>query len=360
MRCFTYFYNDDKLYKLLFNDNKYHEVLYIENLKNFIVSHCDNFILLQTNDEVLLYDDGKKDITFDTSTIADSIALENTTFLISSLYNISIFDLKTLNKLKSISLHEIPVSIYFNLEQNIVVNYQDETLILHHDTEEIIFRFSLDCTDYKTTYVFQNLFFIASDNSIIIYQVSNKNDKFIFDKIEDISGCNEFWFEKNKVFVRSGHQLKSYKIRSNFINPVFFTNEIIINNDIPIDNIISFENKLYIFSKDLIYLYEDQELVKTIKLKINEVLKPITEDQLSTVVCRKTLLCNLRCPITHEIMIEPVTAVDGFTYERSAIEEWFSKQLTSPMTREIISSSILYENNAIKHIIKDLITKDNT
>ena len=28
------------------------------------------------------------------------------------------------------------------------------------------------------------------------------------------------------------------------------------------------------------------------------------------------------CPITTEIMTEPVTTVDGFTYERTAITEW--------------------------------------
>ena len=41
----------------------------------------------------------------------------------------------------------------------------------------------------------------------------------------------------------------------------------------------------------------------------------------------------LTCPITHEIFHTPVTASDGFTYERAAIEEHNSKNKTSPMTR---------------------------
>ena len=39
------------------------------------------------------------------------------------------------------------------------------------------------------------------------------------------------------------------------------------------------------------------------------------------------------CPITHEIMREPVKVGDGFTYERRAITEWFmSGKCTSPLT----------------------------
>lgn len=32
---------------------------------------------------------------------------------------------------------------------------------------------------------------------------------------------------------------------------------------------------------------------------------------------------NLRCPITHELMKDPVMATDGHTYEREAIMKWF-------------------------------------
>ncbi|KAK9817018.1 hypothetical protein WJX72_008414 [[Myrmecia] bisecta] len=38
------------------------------------------------------------------------------------------------------------------------------------------------------------------------------------------------------------------------------------------------------------------------------------------------------CPITQEVMRDPVIAIDGHTYERSAIEEWFAKSNISPMT----------------------------
>ena len=40
------------------------------------------------------------------------------------------------------------------------------------------------------------------------------------------------------------------------------------------------------------------------------------------------------CPITQEIMKNPVMASDGHTYEELAIKAWYAKERTSPMTRE--------------------------
>lgn len=86
------------------------------------------------------------------------------------------------------------------------------------------------------------------------------------------------------------------------------------------------------------------------------------------------------CPITHEVMKNPATAEgaskhfisqleslrsqyisvsvffsDGFTYEQSAIEEWFSHgKITSPMTNLEISSEVM-ENSVLKDRIEDFL-----
>ena len=44
------------------------------------------------------------------------------------------------------------------------------------------------------------------------------------------------------------------------------------------------------------------------------------------------------CPITHELMISPVVAQDGFTYEKAAIEDWMKQKKTSPKTNEPIEA----------------------
>jgi len=57
------------------------------------------------------------------------------------------------------------------------------------------------------------------------------------------------------------------------------------------------------------------------------------------------------CPITQEIMREPVIAEDGHTYEKAAIENWLEKSPTSPMTRQQISHAKLIPNLALKQLI---------
>mmetsp|Transcript_28910 Transcript_28910/g.81419 ORF Transcript_28910/g.81419 Transcript_28910/m.81419 type:complete len:231 (-) Transcript_28910:1453-2145(-) len=58
------------------------------------------------------------------------------------------------------------------------------------------------------------------------------------------------------------------------------------------------------------------------------------------------------CPITYEVMVDPVVASDGFTYERSAIVDWLRRHDTSPMTRQKISR-YLHPNNALRQMISD-------
>lgn len=55
------------------------------------------------------------------------------------------------------------------------------------------------------------------------------------------------------------------------------------------------------------------------------------------------------CPITHEIMKNPVTLDDGFSYECQAITEWFAMgKQTSPMTNMNLVSTKMIENNLLK------------
>ncbi|KAK2589010.1 hypothetical protein KPH14_001855 [Odynerus spinipes] len=58
------------------------------------------------------------------------------------------------------------------------------------------------------------------------------------------------------------------------------------------------------------------------------------------------------CPITHEIMREPVQCSDGFTYERAAINEWFlCGKYTSPMTNEPLHDTSFTPNINLRNTI---------
>lgn len=57
------------------------------------------------------------------------------------------------------------------------------------------------------------------------------------------------------------------------------------------------------------------------------------------------------CPILQEIMTDPVKTVDGFTYERDAIQRWFQIRISSPLTGLQLSSSTLVDNVELRETI---------
>lgn len=57
------------------------------------------------------------------------------------------------------------------------------------------------------------------------------------------------------------------------------------------------------------------------------------------------------CPITFEVMRDPVIAVDGHTYERAAIEQWIRQKQESPVTRQPLVSATLIPNITVRHLI---------
>jgi len=63
----------------------------------------------------------------------------------------------------------------------------------------------------------------------------------------------------------------------------------------------------------------------------------------------------LCCPISMEIMRDPVIAADGHTYERADIELWFANNNTSPKTGAVLPHVSLIPNHALKAMISDFL-----
>lgn len=59
------------------------------------------------------------------------------------------------------------------------------------------------------------------------------------------------------------------------------------------------------------------------------------------------------CPITMEMMSDPVVAGDGFSYERDAISSWLRHKQVSPMTNEPLKSKEIVPNKQLKKLIDD-------
>lgn len=59
------------------------------------------------------------------------------------------------------------------------------------------------------------------------------------------------------------------------------------------------------------------------------------------------------CPITLELMEDPVMTSDGDTYEKDAIEQWFSRgNNTAPRTGAVLPNLNLVRNNALRRAIE--------
>ena len=61
-----------------------------------------------------------------------------------------------------------------------------------------------------------------------------------------------------------------------------------------------------------------------------------------------------RCPITTEIMNDPVNAEDGYTYERASISEWLKNNNKSPMTNLEMGKNLV-PNNSLRSAIMEFV-----
>lgn len=59
------------------------------------------------------------------------------------------------------------------------------------------------------------------------------------------------------------------------------------------------------------------------------------------------------CPITQELMVEPVVTQDGQTYERHAIEYWLKDHDTSPLTGQTLLHKDLTANLVLRGMIRE-------
>jgi len=62
---------------------------------------------------------------------------------------------------------------------------------------------------------------------------------------------------------------------------------------------------------------------------------------------------DLKCPITGEFMLDPVSVENGSTYERQAITEWLMKSDLDPLTNAKLSNKNLSSNKIIRRLIDE-------
>ncbi|XP_062354306.1 WD repeat, SAM and U-box domain-containing protein 1 isoform X4 [Cinclus cinclus] len=81
----------------------------------------------------------------------------------------------------------------------------------------------------------------------------------------------------------------------------------------------------------------------------SKVLQKIEELRMTTIPA--AVPDEFLCPITRELMKDPVIATDGYSYEREAMENWISNRRSSPMTNLPLHSLMLTPNRTLKMAI---------
>lgn len=60
------------------------------------------------------------------------------------------------------------------------------------------------------------------------------------------------------------------------------------------------------------------------------------------------------CPLTMEVMVDPVIDAEGNTYERSALMQWLSHYGVSPVSRQPLHSNLVVPNFALRETIHEV------
>lgn len=82
------------------------------------------------------------------------------------------------------------------------------------------------------------------------------------------------------------------------------------------------------------------------------------------VLCKRpnahgSLCC--RCPLTGEVMLDPVRAADGFVYERSAIEQWLALgRKRSPMANTPLSHPYVTPDRDLRAAVQTWLQSQNS
>jgi len=104
-----------------------------------------------------------------------------------------------------------------------------------------------------------------------------------------------------------------------------------------------------------------RRIVKTIqelKVMLDRMTTPPPEpSEVAEKLPHNSIPNHYLCPITQDIMNDPVKTVDGMTYDRPAIERWLAMRSTSPLTGLPLSSKALTPNAELREHIEQFVNQ---
>jgi len=92
--------------------------------------------------------------------------------------------------------------------------------------------------------------------------------------------------------------------------------------------------------------------VQELKVMLDRMMTPpIDPTELSEVMPSSSIPHHFFCPITQDVMNDPVKTVDGMCYDRPAIERWFTTHSTSPLTGLPLTAKTLVPHAVLREQI---------
>ena len=89
------------------------------------------------------------------------------------------------------------------------------------------------------------------------------------------------------------------------------------------------------------------------RTEVAELVARLEQMRTTTEALPPTIPTQYLCPITQELMEDPVTTADGHAYERAAIEQWLGSRNTSPATGARLPHTHLIPAIALRQLIRE-------
>ena len=161
---------------------------------------------------------------------------------------------------------------------------------------------------------------------------------FTKDKNEAISIISEI--KGNGFIFPKGHYLKKEILEK--LEGLILSNQIILTNH---------------------YLSKLNEIILKKKKSEENTFSESQSISYSSIKSEDRFIEILKCPISGEIMEDPVMSPGGHTYEKKYIEKWIEQKGLSPLTKNILKKDDLRINYSVKNMIENYYsfqTKNNT
>ena len=84
-----------------------------------------------------------------------------------------------------------------------------------------------------------------------------------------------------------------------------------------------------------------------------ELIEELENIRAATVALQQEVPQQFCCPITGDVMQDPVSTADGHTYGRAAIERWLSNHNSSPLTGSELPHTELTPVHALRQLIEE-------